>query len=222
MLLLLIAILVVALAVLSLLCRNRKRSGKHTGLVAERYGIPMTEEETAVERQSDEEIMRLLEARITASGYFILDRIPQLMTILRSASVPFGRTNTQVAFAGHVFLSVEEKKELGLNTRMKYSKEFIEYFDPSVFKTIEPKSALEQMHLDASHRVSRKKELLRAMELGFVKRIMIQPVGDGRDCARIKRFRKIHNIDAVPDLPLPDCDAPYCRCMYLPIVPRNI
>jgi hypothetical protein len=221
MLLPFITLLAVAAVTFFLIRRNSKSSARHTGVVPAAYGIAMTEQETALERQFDEEIMKLLEVRITASGYFRAEKIPKLMTILGNASVAFGRTNTQVAFAGDAFVTVEEKKKLGLSTRMKYSKDFIEYFDPSAFKTIEPKSALKHMHLDVSHRVSRKRELLRAKELGFIKQIRISPVGDEGDCARIKRLRKIHNIDAVPQLPLPDCDAPFCRCMYLPIVPRN-
>jgi hypothetical protein len=48
-----------------------------------------------------------------------------------------------VAFEGDVVLTVKEKKALGLNSRMKYSKKFIEYFEPSVLKSIEPKATLE-------------------------------------------------------------------------------
>src|ERR1700731_729643 len=124
------------------------------------FGISMMEEEVELERLHDEEIMKLLEARITASGFFRAEKIPDLMAKLRGASVPFGRINTQVAFDGDAISTVEEKKALGLNTRMKYSKTFVEYFEPLAFKMIEPKTTLECMHLDAFHRVSRKKELL--------------------------------------------------------------
>ena len=119
----------------------------------------MTDQEVALERQWNEEVMRLLEAKIAASGFFRSERIPDLMAALRGGAVPFGRTNTEIAFDGDKFLTVEEKKALGLNARMKYAINFIEYFDPSSFKTIEPKSTLEHMHLDAFFRVSRRKTL---------------------------------------------------------------
>ncbi len=178
------------------------------------YGISMTDREVELERQSNEEIMQLLEARIVSSGFFRAEKITELMAKLREGSSPFARVNTNVAFDGGAILTVEEKRVLGLNTKMKYSKNFIEYFDPIVFKKIEPKNALTDMHLDAFHRVARKKELRELKELN-VRQVDILPAGDARDCGKIKRFKKTHRINEVPELPLPGCTAPYCRCMYL-------
>lgn len=178
------------------------------------YGLRMTEEETELERQSNEKILNLLETRIKQSGYFRSDKLPELMRKLRAATVPFGRVNTKAAFGREPFLTLQEKKSLGLNPRMKYSKEFIGCFETSVLGSIEPKSVLEHMHVDAFHRVSREKELQRLRELGF-KKINILPVGDEGDCGAIKRNKKVFPINEVPELPLPDCDAPFCRCMYI-------
>jgi hypothetical protein len=147
------------------------------------------------ELQDNDEVMRLLEAAIRSSGFFRLEAIPGLASKLRGGSEPFARTNTKIAFDGDEILSVEEKRALGLNTRMKYSKAFIAYFDPKCLRTIEPKSALENMHLSAFHRVARKRELLGFRELGCVKKVRIVPVGDARDCGKIKRFKKTHDID---------------------------
>ncbi|MGD1081975.1 MAG: hypothetical protein ABR881_26960 [Candidatus Sulfotelmatobacter sp.] len=156
---------------------NTRRTNPITdeGALYSGYGIPVTEEQVELERQSNEEVIKLLEAKIAASGFFRAEKIPELIAILKEASIPFGRVNTRVAFEGDVVLTVKEKKALGLNSRMKYSKKFIEYFEPSVLKSIEPKATLECMHLDAFHRVSRKKELLRFKELGFVKEVRIVP-----------------------------------------------
>ena len=181
------------------------------------FGIPMTEEEVELERQYNEEIMKLLESRIVTSGFFRPEKIPDLMAKLRGASIPFGRTNTRVVFDGDAILTVEEKRALGLNTRMKYSKTFVEYFDPSAFKTIEPKATLECMHVDAFHRVSRKKELLSLKKLGFVKQVKIHG-----DRERIKRFKKIHRIEEVPELPLPGCNSPFCACWFEAILPNDV
>ncbi len=180
-----------------------------------RFGITPTPQEIEVARQLNEEILQLLEERIIASGFFRVDKIPELMAKLRGASIPFGRTDTKIAFSGDETLTVKEKKALGLNTRMKYSKTFIEYFDPSAFKTIEPKATLECMHIDTFHRVSRKKELLDMKKLAFVKQVKIHG-----ECESIVRFKKIHRIEEAPELPLPDCDAPFCPCWYEAILER--
>jgi len=202
--------------------KRRTKPRVDEGALYSGYGIPATEEQLELERQSNEEVIELLEASVVASGLFRADKIPELIAILRGSSFPFARVNTRVAFGGDTLLTVKEKKALGLNSRMKYSKKFIEYFEPSVLRSIEPKATLEGMHLDAFHRVSRKNELRRFKELRFVEKVKIVPCGDERDCGQKKRLKKIWRIEEVPELPLPGCDAPYCRCMYEPIISRDV
>jgi hypothetical protein len=218
----LLLITLVTLAVIAIfLTRRTKRLAKPEDSIYSGYGIPMTEQEIELECQSNNQVLELLERNIAASGFFRAEKIRELIATLKEGSIPFGRTNTRVAFDGGPLLTVEEKKALGLNTRMKYSKKFIDYFEPSAFRTIEPKATLECMHLDAFHRVSRQKELLRFKKLGFVKEVEIVPCGDSRDCRKIKRLKKVYRLEEVPELPLPGCNAPYCRCMYVPIISKH-
>ncbi len=178
-----------------------------------KIGIPMTKQDIDLERQTNEEVIKLLEISIATSGFFRVEKIPELVANLKGGYTTFGRVNTAVAFDGDIFLTVEEKKLLGLNSRMKYSKKFIEYFDPLAFKMIEPKSTLERMHLNAYHRISQKNELLKLKKLGSIKKVKIVATGDGNDCKKIKRFKKIYNIEEVPELPIPNCEE-FCRCYY--------
>jgi hypothetical protein len=219
-----IILIIVAILLLAVLAAKKSRPSKMTkaraGLalnppsVRQPVAIPATRQQIDEEQQSNEEIMQLVEAAIFSSGVFKPEKIPYLMTKLRGGFSPFTRVNAKAASDGDVILTVAEKKALGLNTRMKYSKAFIECFDPSAFKRIEPKVFLENIHLDAFHRVSRKNELRRFRKVG-VRKVEIIDVGDAGDCSKIKRFRKVHNLDDVPELPLPGCTAPYCRCMYI-------
>lgn len=101
---------------------------------------------------------------------------------------------------------------------MKYSKKFVECYDPLAFKMIEPKTTLEHMYLDAFHRVSRRNEILRLKKLGFVKKVKIVP---DDECEKIKRFKKTYNIDEVPELPLTGCNAPFCRCYFEAIISKD-
>jgi hypothetical protein len=202
--------------------RRMASSGGASDSNAGGYGIAATGQMLDGERQDNEEVMKLLESTIVASGLFIAEKVPELMAKLRGASSPFARLNTKVAFEGNEVLTVEEKRALGLNTRMKYTKEFIECFDSGILKTIEPKAILLNMHLSAYHRVARRRDLLKFRDLGFIKRITIVPVGDAGDCAKVKRLKKTYSLEAVPELPLPDCTAPFCRCMYQPVIPDSI
>ena len=177
------------------------------------FGIAMTDEEVELERQYGEEILKLLEARMIKSGFFKTEMVPQLVATLRQGYSPFGRTNTKAAFEGETMLTVQEKKALGLNIRMKYSSKFIAYFDPAALKSIEPKSTLSCMHLDVFHRVSRKREL-RKLKRADIHRVKVVCVGDDGDCEKIKRLKKVYRIGEVPELPLRGCTADFCRCMY--------
>jgi hypothetical protein len=213
------AIAAVLLLLLLVISRRKRMSNVRVETLAHSgYAIPVTVEMLEAERQDNDEVMRLLEATIRSSGLFRIKKIPELVSKLRGGSSPFARLSTHIAFEGDQVLSVEEKRALGLNTRLKYSKSFIEYFDPRRIHTIEPKSVLGDMHLSAFHRVARKRDLIKFGDEGFVKKVRIVPVGDARDCNKIKRFKKIHNLSEVPELPLPGCTAPYCRCMYEPII----
>ena len=108
--------------------KTKSTTKKSSSSINSGLGIPMTKQEVELERQSNEEIMKLLEASITASGFFRSEKIPELIANIRGSSIPFGRIDTKLVFDDDAFLTIEEKKMLGLNTRMKYSKKFIECF----------------------------------------------------------------------------------------------
>lgn len=213
-------IIILVFVAFMLIKKRTDQSAKCEPAVRVQYGIPATKEQMESERQSQEEILKLLENNIVSSGCFRKEKIPELISLIRSATILFGRVNTKIAFDDDTILTVDEKKKLGLNSRMKYSKKFIEYFDPKSFKTIEPKDTLEFMRLDAFYRVSRKNDLLNYKKLG-IKKVKIDAIADVRTCNNIKRLKKIYNIDEVPELPLPGCDSSYCRCTYQPIIRRD-
>jgi hypothetical protein len=192
----------------------RRRAWENVPAYDRSYGIPATPKMLESEIRDKQEVMNLLESLIRASGLFKADRIPELMDKLRKGAIPFGRANTNMAFEGDEVISIEEKRKLGLNTRMKYTKDFIGYFVPEKLAGIEPKSILSNMHLDAQFRVARRRELAKLKKSGIAK-IEILPSGTVHDCDKIKGLRKIHNIDKAPELPLPGCDAQYCMCDYL-------
>jgi hypothetical protein len=215
----LVALLAVGLLILVL--RIARRLRKPNARLEARFGIPMTKGETQEAQQNNDEVMVLLEEKIRKSGFFKTDKIPEVLADLKRDLVPFGRISTRTLTDGDVYLSAKEKRALGLNTRMKYAKKFIDYFGPESFKKIEPKSEIESMYFDAFHRVSRRNELHKLKALGFVRRVKIVPVGDMFDCAKIKRLKKVYEIETVPELPLPDCDSSYCRCFYEAVIPER-
>ncbi|CAR53267.1 hypothetical protein A8E25_28990 [Burkholderia cenocepacia] len=164
-------------------------------------------------RDDADEVTRLLQSRIEASGLVVPGKIPELMTKLRGNIGLFQRTSIAGATQGDEPLSVGEKRALGLNTRMKYTREFVEFFRPEVLPTIEPKSALAQILDAVSFEVSRRRALTRFRKAGGGL-VTIEPLGDPDACAAAKRLRRRLPLEEAPELPLPTCDADVCRCAF--------
>jgi len=194
--------------------RSQKRpSDSQTG-----FGVPMTRAEIAAEEKYDEKILKLVESRLLASGYIHEEKIPELMATLRDGTVAFGRNDVGKAFVGNSYLTLDQKKSLGLNPRLKYSHRFIGYFKPEFFKDIEPKSFIGTIRLDSFHRISREKALTRAKTAGGISRVRLQP---DYECPTANALKKIYPIDEVPELPAPGCKLEFCRCWWEPIVPTD-
>jgi hypothetical protein len=130
--------------------------------------------ETDIERQKNKQILELVEASVIRSGCFRPEKIPQLMLALRDPPT-FAQLNTKASEASNGLLSKEEKQSLGLNTRRRYSREFIEYFEPDALKTIEPITMLSSIQSDAFHRTSRKFTLIRCLS-PHIKEIYPHPI----------------------------------------------
>jgi hypothetical protein len=183
------------------------------------FAIPATPEMIEDERQFHEESLRFLEATMIESGYFKPEKIPEFMAMCRREFSPFARIDSRTGNRGADLLTVEEKKALGLNSRMKYTREFIDLFEPSAIKIIEPKSTLSNMRINAKNRAHARAEIRKMKRLGFIREVKIRPVGDAGDCEKIKNIRKVYRIDEVPELPIPGCGSSLCRCMYEAIIP---
>jgi len=158
--------------------------------------------------------MELLEVRIRDSGLYRIEKVPELMDKL-SGKVPFARNSNGGGFGGDTFLSLAEKKALGLNTRAKYSHEFIACCEPSMFSAHDPKQFLEGLRIDVFHEASREKDIAKYKSMGFIKRVKINTVSP---CAKVKRLKKVYVLNEAPHLPLPGCDVGHCMCFYSAVI----
>lgn len=65
---------------------------------------------------------------------------------------------------------------------------------------------------------SRKATLRGCREAG-VKQVEVVAAEDDRTCEAVWEYdAKYFDIEAVPDLPVPGCDAEYCRCVYAAVI----
>lgn len=162
------------------------------------------------EKEHVEKIEQIIIA-IKDSGYFKPEFLPEITKKIREKTLigygyidPFDKENC---------LTLEEKKALNLNTRRKYSRELINALTEKGLAAENPNDLLKNIWLGTSFKISRKYELQRLKALGL-KYVQISNCNDERDCKAIKRCKKRWLIDKVPELPLPGCNAEYCRCSY--------
>lgn len=163
------------------------------------------------EREDFSEISARLRARIETSQLIHADRIDELVALL--ATDGRQRSNLSRATAGATVLSLEEKRALGLNTRMKYTHEFISFFRPEALAGEGAIAALSNMQGAVVSEVGRLRELERLHRSGC-ERARVWPLGDPDACSAIKRHRKVFPIAEAPTLPLEKCRADVCRCMF--------
>jgi hypothetical protein len=164
--------------------------------------------------QDADEVSRLLRSRLDASGYFVLDRVPDLVSRLRRSHRPFQRASIDAVTDGADLLSANEKRALGLNTHRRYSRDFIGFFRTETLPDIDPKTLLSAMQQAVSFEVSRRRTLSQYRQSKVVKTVRIFPLGDPDSCAAVRKLKQRFTLNNAPSLPLPGCDAAVCRCSY--------
>jgi hypothetical protein len=173
----------------------RSKVGGDLGIAPDRFAEPQRQETVAGTMRD-----------IEASGFFKPDKMVELQNLIDN-SILIGHGYID-PFSYDDLLSLEEKKELGLNTRLKISRQMVSFMTEKGLALKNPKDAVKNMCLKNFHAVARKYELIRMKDAG-IEKVKILDCGDERDCSKIKRFKKIWPIDQVPELPLPGCTSAY-------------
>lgn len=183
--------------------------------------IPFTTDSVGIKtdseqkKQENEKYTEIAEQTIVAaksSGYFKQEALSIISEKIRENTRPgYGYIEP---FDKADCLTLEEKKTLGLNTRRKYARELINALTEKGLAVENPNDLLKNMWLASFHKISRKYELQHLKDMGL-KYVQILDCNDERDCKAVKRCKKRWLIDEVPELPLPHCDAEYCRCSYV-------
>lgn len=178
----------------------------------ESIGIKLDDEQERQENKKYTAIAEQTIADLKSSGYFKQEALPVLVEKIRTNTRPgYGYIDP---FCKENCLTLEEKKALGLNTRQKYARELINALTEKGLVAEKPNDLLKNIWLANFHKISQKYELQHLKDMGL-KYVQILDCDDERDCKAVKRCKKRWLIDEVPELPLPGCDAKYCRCEYV-------
>lgn len=184
--------------------------------------IQATPEMIEDDREQQRECRLFLVQAMDASGYFISEKVPWLLERLCGEQEAFARVGSPEDLQGESVLSLEEKRTLQLNTRMKYSRDFIACFHVDALSGIEPKSALRDLQLSAFHKASRRAELQKLRRLRIADKVEIQLSKSFADCAAIKACKKVWPIDQIPELPLKGCDSSVCMCWFSAVISERL
>jgi hypothetical protein len=147
---------------------------------------------------------------IEASGFFKTEKLPHLEGIIPKIG---GYNNDPFSYTD--CLSDEEKKALNIDTEYKVSREMVDCMSKKGLAQKDPRNIIQVIYFMNYFAVSRKYKLLELKARG-VKKVKIENLGGDLDCREIETHERVFPIDKAPFLPLPRCDAPYCRCEYVP------
>jgi len=115
-------------------------------------------------------------------------------------------------------LELDEKKRLGINGRMKYGRDYIETLTEKGLENDASVRFFKASYNQASGIVARQYKIAEYKRAG-VGPVRISPSHDQRDCRAIAKYPgKALPIDEIPALPLPECNAEYCRCWISPVI----
>ena len=174
-------------------------------------GITLSPEKQKREDNKYKEISEKTIADIEASGYFKPEYLPVIAEKIRKKTKagyryvdPFDKKD---------WLRAKEKRDLGLDPKKSYTGELVKALSEKGLATEEPMDLIKNIWQANFHKISRDYKLQELRDLG-VQYVKIRTCEDERDCKAIKLCKKRWPIDEVPELPLPKCNAPYCRCDY--------
>ncbi|GHV28088.1 hypothetical protein AGMMS4952_10950 [Spirochaetia bacterium] len=174
-------------------------------------GIKLSSEDQEEENKKYKEIAEATIESVKQSGFFKPEYFPKISKMIQEKALP--GCHWHDPFSYEDCLSLEEKKTIGLNTRQKYSREMVETLTELGLRHENPKRILEILYYRNYHKICGKYELIRLRRVG-IDTVEILDCNDERDCQAIKKFKKVWPIDQVPELPIPGCNAEYCRCCY--------
>jgi len=113
-------------------------------------------------------------------------------------------------------LTRDEKKEIGINTRLSVTKELIEVLtDDAIANEANPKEIISNIYHKARTAKYRHDELINMKKLGITQ-FTLMNCGDERDCewSQLSSSKKFNVNDDINSLIESKCDASYCRCGF--------
>jgi hypothetical protein len=155
------------------------------------------------------EILAGMMRDIENSGYFKQEKLSYMEKIIPKIGGYFTDP-----FSYNDCLSDEEKAALHINPELKISREMADCMNEKGLSEKDPRHIVPIIYYMNLFSVGRKYKLMELRSRGITK-VKIVTMGGDLDCETIKNYDNGgFPIDEVPSLPLPGCNAAYCRCDF--------
>jgi hypothetical protein len=155
------------------------------------------------------EILAGMMQDIEKSGYFKPEKLSYMEKIIPKIGGYFTDP-----FSYGDCLSDEEKAALHIKAELKISREMADCMTEKGLSEEDPRQIVPIVYYMNLFSVSRRYKLMELRTRGITK-IKVVSMGGDLDCGEIQNHNgKIFPIDSIPALPLPGCNAPYCRCDF--------
>jgi hypothetical protein len=182
-----------------------KSKGKSREARAKEMTVKPTDTRTESEHWAQQRAFEQIESELGASGLFKPESVPLMMAAIKANSPLFCPVNANLI--------------LGKKARLEAAAARISLAD---CLTLEPSkkddpATFIQALCTRCWDVARNEGNLRRMRAAGIKSVEINFIKETA-CSRVKRMAKIHAIDDVPQIPLPDCSKKQCHCFYRPVL----
>jgi hypothetical protein len=155
------------------------------------------------------EILTGMMRDIENSGYFKQEKLTYLEKIIPKIGGYFTDP-----FSYSDCLSDEEKTALHINPELKISREMADCMTEKGLSETDPRQLIPINYYMNVFSISRKYKLMDLRARGITQ-VKIVNMGGDLDCKEIEGHAgKVFPINHAPVLPLPGCNAPYCRCDF--------
>ncbi len=171
------------------------------------------------EKEKNSDIRKLISSKLTNNELYTEKCVKFIIGFISRHN--FVTSDTEILlqkFRKETCVTLEEKKKYGIKTRQKINKRFFDLLSEKGKHQDYILKDLRNMFYSSKHFIFNKYEIIECKSLG-IREVKISCCNDDRNCPYIEKYRnKKYPIDEAPELPLPECTADFCRCMYLPVI----
>jgi hypothetical protein len=200
----------IAKKIREILAEKALNEGRQSSLSAAKYLAAYLEANPMKKNEIlRKETMEGMMEHIKSCGFFKPEKYELLEKIIPKVG---GYNNDPFSYSD--CLDDEEKEALHIDTEYKVSREMVDCMNEYGLSQKDPRNIIPVIYYMNFFAVGRKYKLLEFKARG-IQKVKVVSAGGDLDCRAVEHCKKAYPLNAVPDLPLPECDAPYCRCEYV-------